>query len=57
MADPALRARLADAAKQNVRRFARANVMAMWDDLVTGIRPGKADVMAGGLMRPRSETP
>jgi glycosyltransferase involved in cell wall biosynthesis len=57
MADPALRTRLAAAAKQNVRRFARENVMAMWDDLVAGIRPDEADLMAGGLMRPKSETP
>ena len=57
MADPALRARLAAAAKQNVRRFARANVMAMWDDLVTRIRPGKAELRARGPMRPKSQTP
>jgi glycosyltransferase involved in cell wall biosynthesis len=57
MADPALRARLAEAAKQNVRRFARENVMAMWDDLVMKLRPDEAGRMAGGLMRPRSQTP
>jgi hypothetical protein len=40
-----------------VRRFARANVMAMWDDLVTRIRPGKAELRARGPMRPKSQTP
>jgi glycosyltransferase involved in cell wall biosynthesis len=55
--DPTLRARLAAAAKRNVRRFARDNVMAMWDDLVTGIRPEETDLIGEGLMHPTSKTP
>jgi glycosyltransferase involved in cell wall biosynthesis len=56
MADGQLRARLAEAAQRNVRRFGRESVMAMWDDLVCNLRPGDAG-QGARLMRPTSETP
>ena len=42
MGDDALRARLAAAALRNVRRFGRERVMALWDELVEGLRPDAA---------------
>jgi glycosyltransferase involved in cell wall biosynthesis len=57
MADDELRARLAEAARQNVRRFAREHVMAMWDDLIDNLRPQEAGQAAGPLMHPTSEIP
>ena len=57
MGDDALRARLAEAARRSVRRFARESVMALWDDLVDGLRPGNPEQSAAGVMLPGSETP
>jgi glycosyltransferase involved in cell wall biosynthesis len=57
MSDAALRARLAEAARHNVRRFEWERVMAMWDDLLGSLRPGTEAQAAAGAMRPRSETP
>jgi glycosyltransferase involved in cell wall biosynthesis len=57
MGDDALRARLAEAARRNVRRFERERVMAMWDDVLGSLRPAKQGQAAAGAMRPRSETP
>jgi hypothetical protein len=57
MGDDALRARLAEAARRNVRRFERERVMAMWDDLLGNLRPGTQEQAAVGAMRPRSQTP
>lgn len=54
MADAQLRERLGAAAQQNVRRFARETVMAMWDDLVANLRSGER--LPAGLMHPKSET-
>jgi glycosyltransferase involved in cell wall biosynthesis len=42
MGDAALRARLAAAARRSVRRFGRARVMALWDELVADLRPDDA---------------
>ena len=57
MGDDALRARLAEAARRNVRRFERERVMAMWDDLLGNLRPGTQEQAAVDAMRPRSQTP
>jgi glycosyltransferase involved in cell wall biosynthesis len=57
MADDELRARLAEAARRNVRRFDRETVMKMWDDLLGSLRPDRPEQAAAGAMRPRSETP
>jgi glycosyltransferase involved in cell wall biosynthesis len=42
MGDAALRARLAAEARHSVRRFGRARVMALWDELVDDLRPEAA---------------
>jgi glycosyltransferase involved in cell wall biosynthesis len=57
MGDAALRARLAAAARRNVRRFDRENVMAMWDDLVDGLRPGHAEQTQASEVRLGAEAP
>lgn len=49
MADEQLRARLAQAAQRNVRRFDRASVMAKWDELVEGLAPAERE-MASDLI-------
>ena len=54
MGDPALRERLAAAAQRNVRRFGRAHVMALWDELVDGLRPDRAAPVAEGGLQPGS---
>jgi glycosyltransferase involved in cell wall biosynthesis len=50
MGDDALRAGLADAALRSVRRFGRARVMALWDELVDELCPGHAAQAAEGAM-------
>ena len=55
MGDDALRARLAAAALRNVRRFGRERVMALWDELVEGLRPDAAGTVAEGDMQPSSQ--
>jgi glycosyltransferase involved in cell wall biosynthesis len=50
MGDDALRAGLADAALRSVRRFGRARVMALWDELVDELCPGHAAPAAEGAM-------
>ena len=57
MGDDALRARLAEAARRSVRRFARESVMTLWDDLVDGLRPGNPEQGTAGVMLPGSKTP
>jgi hypothetical protein len=42
MGDDALRGGLAEAALRSVRRFSRARVMALWDELVDELCPGHA---------------
>jgi glycosyltransferase involved in cell wall biosynthesis len=54
MGDAALRARLAAAALQNVRRFDRPRVMALWDELVDELRPGSAAPAEEHAIPPRS---
>jgi glycosyltransferase involved in cell wall biosynthesis len=51
MGDDALRAGLAEAALRSVRRFGRARVMALWDELVDELCPGRAAAAAaeGGV--------
>jgi glycosyltransferase involved in cell wall biosynthesis len=51
MGDDALRAGLAEAALRSVRRFGRARVMALWDELVDELCPGHAAAAAaeGGV--------
>jgi glycosyltransferase involved in cell wall biosynthesis len=56
MGDDALRARLAATARRNVRRFGRARVMALWDELVDELRPGHAGQATAGDRHPRSPT-
>jgi glycosyltransferase involved in cell wall biosynthesis len=55
MGDEALRTRLAEVARQSVKRFDRESVMALWDDLVDGVRPGKRAPARTGAKRLRSE--
>ena len=55
MGDDALRARLAAAALRNVRRFGRERVMALWDELVEGLRPDAAGTVAAGDMQPSAQ--
>jgi len=57
MGDDALRARLAEVGRRSVQRFDRESVMAMWDDLVDGLRPGNAEPAPPGARRLRSEAP
>jgi glycosyltransferase involved in cell wall biosynthesis len=51
MGDDALRAGLAEAALRSVRRFGRARVVALWDELVDELCPGRAAAAAaeGGM--------
>ncbi len=42
LGDDALRARLAAAARRNVRRFGRDQVMALWDELLEDLRASRA---------------
>jgi glycosyltransferase involved in cell wall biosynthesis len=55
LGDEALRARLADAARRNVQRFARAQVMALWDELLEDLRASRAARAAPGARPALSE--
>jgi glycosyltransferase involved in cell wall biosynthesis len=55
MGDEALRARLAEAARHNVRRFGREQVMALWDDLLEDLLASRAARAAPEMRPARSE--
>lgn len=56
MGDEALRVRLASAARRSVRRFGRARVMALWEELIDELLPGHAGPASEDRTRPGSPT-